>query len=346
MPEAWAKAFAPTTALLGCTTNPVIWDTRREAGTIWLVSIRVSRLKKSPRVRTAITTSSSEVLPARSPRPFIVHSIWRTPPIVTAASEFATAMPRSLWQCTDHTALPEFGTFSRSFLMNSPNCSGTAYPTVSGMLMVVAPSLITDSITRQRKSGSERLAASGENSMSSRCLRAKRTDSVACSSTCAGVMRSFSSLVIEAPGLCSPSRMVVSNMINLSFMVPLQVRLRKHLRRLLAPRPGPAELGLGLCAREAQQQTRQKQAAEGKAESDGAEMHAGNITGFPGYCNGAGSPRRRFFHSQYTYPDSPYATNSRNSTIGGSVEIRKKPRTISRITANGTERLRLMSLKL
>jgi len=32
-------------------------------------------------------------------------------------------------------------------------------------------------------------------------------------------------------------------------------------RRLLAPRPGTAELGLGLCAREAQQQARKKQAA-------------------------------------------------------------------------------------
>src|SRR6266571_3931914 len=44
------------------------------------------------------------------------------------------------------------------------------------MLMVLAPSLITASRTRQRKSGSERLPSSGENSMSSRCLRAKRTD--------------------------------------------------------------------------------------------------------------------------------------------------------------------------
>ena len=32
-------------------------------------------------------------------------------------------------------------------------------------------------------------------------------------------MRSFSSLVIDAPGLCSPSRMVVSNMINFSFFM-------------------------------------------------------------------------------------------------------------------------------
>ncbi len=66
-------------------------------------------------------------------------------------------------------------------------------------------------------------------------------------------------------------------------------------RRLLAPRPGTAELGLGLCAREAQQQTRQEQAAEGEAESDGAEMHAGQY-----YCNRAASRGRRFFHSQYT----------------------------------------------
>ena len=61
------------------------------------------------RVFTAITTSSSEQLPARSPRPLIVHSTWRAPPIFTPASEFATAMPRSLWQCTDQTALSEFG---------------------------------------------------------------------------------------------------------------------------------------------------------------------------------------------------------------------------------------------
>src|SRR5882672_10907166 len=159
-------------------------------------------------------------------------------------------------------------------------------------------------------------------------------------------MRSFSSLVIEAPGLCSPSRMVVSNMINLSFMVPLQGEIAKASAAPACAATGTAELDLGLCAREAQQQTRQEQAAEGEAESDGAEMHAGNITGFPGYCNGAGPPRRRFFHTQYTYPDSPYATNSRNSTIGGSEITRINPRTISRITANGTDRRKLMPLKL
>src|SRR5712691_9280161 len=94
-------------------------------------------------------------------------------------------------------------------------------------------------------------------------------------------MRSFSSLVIEAPGLCSPSRMVVSNMINLSFMVPLQGEIAKaSAAPACAATGGTAELGLGLCAREAQQQTRQEQAAEGEAESNGAEMHAGKYSGF------------------------------------------------------------------
>ena len=30
MPDSWAKAFAPTIALLGCTTMPVRLDTKRE----------------------------------------------------------------------------------------------------------------------------------------------------------------------------------------------------------------------------------------------------------------------------------------------------------------------------
>ena len=51
------------------------------------------------RVRSAITTSSSEALPARSPRPLIVTSTWRAP-AWTAASVLAVASPRSLWQWT------------------------------------------------------------------------------------------------------------------------------------------------------------------------------------------------------------------------------------------------------
>ena len=126
MPEAWAKALAPTTALFGWTTKPVVWATRREAGTICEASMPTSRPKKSRRVRTAITTSSREQLPARSPRPLIVHSTWRAPPSVTPASELATAMPRSLWQCTDQMALSAFGMRSRSVRMNWPYNSGMA----------------------------------------------------------------------------------------------------------------------------------------------------------------------------------------------------------------------------
>jgi len=62
------------------------------------------------------------------------------------------------------------------------------------MLMVVAPSLITASSTRQRKSRSERLPSSGENSTSGQAFLAKRTASLAASSTCSGVMRSFFSM--------------------------------------------------------------------------------------------------------------------------------------------------------
>ena len=49
----------------------------------------------SLRTFSAITTSSSAVLPARSPSPFIVHSICLAPPS-TAAREFAVAIPKSL----------------------------------------------------------------------------------------------------------------------------------------------------------------------------------------------------------------------------------------------------------
>jgi hypothetical protein len=59
----------------------------------------------------AITTSSSAALPARSPMPLMVHSTCRHPAF-NPASEFATAMPRSLWQCTEKIAFSEPGTFS------------------------------------------------------------------------------------------------------------------------------------------------------------------------------------------------------------------------------------------
>src|SRR5215831_12197308 len=111
--------------------------------------------------------------------------------------------------------------------------------------------------------------------------------------------------------------------------------------------PGTAELGLEYLAREAQQQSGEKQAAEVKLQRCAEGMHARNIAGFPGYRNCEGRlARLAFLQAQCTYPEKPYATNSRNSTTGGSVEISTNARTISRTTTKGTARRRLMSLKL
>ncbi len=123
MPDSCENALAPTIALFGCTGNPVIDDTSFDAGTICVVSTRVVHGNTSRRVFTVITISSSAAFPARSPSPFTVHSTWRAP-FITAASEFATASPRSLWQWTDHTALSAFGMRSRRLRISSPNCHG------------------------------------------------------------------------------------------------------------------------------------------------------------------------------------------------------------------------------
>src|SRR3989475_1385659 len=85
MPASCANALRPTTALLGGGKTPV----RCESS--WLVRkiSRVLTLVRNEtdwgRTRPAITISSSEALPARSPMPFTVHSTWVTP-AATAAS--------------------------------------------------------------------------------------------------------------------------------------------------------------------------------------------------------------------------------------------------------------------
>ena len=85
----------------------------------------VSALKKSLRVFMAMTISSSEALPARSPMPLMVHSTCRAP-ARTAARQLATARPRSLWQWTLMTALAMFGTRSRMCSISRPNSYGMA----------------------------------------------------------------------------------------------------------------------------------------------------------------------------------------------------------------------------
>ncbi len=115
MPDSWAKALRPTIALLYCTGNEVAADTSFEVRVSMVASMPVQNGSTSFRTFIAITTSSSEALPARSPMPLTVHSICRAP-ARTAASEFATAMPRSSWQWAENRALSELGTRSRTIL--------------------------------------------------------------------------------------------------------------------------------------------------------------------------------------------------------------------------------------
>ena len=80
---------------------------------ILVVSMPVRYGRMSLRTLIAITTSSSAVLPARSPRPLIVHSICRAP-ASTAARALAVAMPRSLWQWVAKITVSAPGTRSSS----------------------------------------------------------------------------------------------------------------------------------------------------------------------------------------------------------------------------------------
>ncbi len=63
--------------------------------------------------------------------------------------------------------------------MAAAYCSGTAKPTVSVMLIVVAPASIAFSTTSERKSSSVRAASSGENSTSWQNVFARCTPATA-----------------------------------------------------------------------------------------------------------------------------------------------------------------------
>ena len=71
-----------------------------------------------------MTISSKEALPALSPRPLIVHSTCLAPSLI-AAREFATANPKSLWQCTLIVTLSINSIFDFRFLIISLNSDGT-----------------------------------------------------------------------------------------------------------------------------------------------------------------------------------------------------------------------------
>src|SRR5688500_3290325 len=93
------------------------------------------------------------------------------------------------------------------------------------MLMVLAPSLITASSTRHRKSRSEREPSSGEDCTSGQALFASRTESFACSSTCSGLMRSFFSMC---------SALVAMNVCTRQDLAPFSASMPRWMSRSLA----------------------------------------------------------------------------------------------------------------
>ena len=123
IPDSWANAEDPTTALFGCTEYPVVIETRREVRMISFAFKPWRTPSAWLRVRTIIAISSSEQLPARSPMPFTATSTCRAP-FTMPASELATASPRSLWQWVETTTWP--GTASRTIRTSSPNSWGMA----------------------------------------------------------------------------------------------------------------------------------------------------------------------------------------------------------------------------
>ena len=109
--------------MFGWTPYPVVMLTRRDVRTISLRFSPCETPSASRRVRTIIATSSREQLPARSPIPFTATSTCLAP-FTIPASEFATASPRSLWQCVEITMWS--GTASRTVRTSSPNSCGIA----------------------------------------------------------------------------------------------------------------------------------------------------------------------------------------------------------------------------
>ena len=92
----------PTIALFGWTGYPVSRETRRLVRAISCVLICESSPTLERLVRSSMTISSSDALPARSPMPLTAHSTCLAP-AVRPAKEFATASPRSSWQWTETT---------------------------------------------------------------------------------------------------------------------------------------------------------------------------------------------------------------------------------------------------
>ena len=98
--------------------------TSREVRAISRVLTSVCTPSEDWWVRRAITTSSMEQLPARSPMPLTATSTWRAP-ACTAEMEEATETPRSSWQWTLQMARSAPGVSAISHSTSSAKASGS-----------------------------------------------------------------------------------------------------------------------------------------------------------------------------------------------------------------------------
>ncbi len=80
----------------------------------------------------AMTTSSREAFPARSPIPLMVHSICRAPAIAPARL-LAVERPRSFWQCVEKMTLSAPGVFATRSAIRPPNSCGRFQPACAGI---------------------------------------------------------------------------------------------------------------------------------------------------------------------------------------------------------------------
>jgi hypothetical protein len=98
MPASWAKAFSPTIALLRCTVRPVSVLTMRLAGRSW--SRRCAcRSCNGRRARAQRHDDLFQRRVAGALADAVDRALDLPRAASTAASELATAMPRSSWQC-------------------------------------------------------------------------------------------------------------------------------------------------------------------------------------------------------------------------------------------------------
>src|ERR671918_83153 len=143
-------------ALFGWTTTPIVFETNLEISyskfTLILCFFEYRHCR-------AITNSSNEAFPALSPSPLMVTCAQEAPEFI-AAIEFATASPKSLWQCT----LIGVFIFDLSSCTNDEIYSGVEYPTVSGISILSAPESVTALKTSIRNFLSDLVASSAENS--------------------------------------------------------------------------------------------------------------------------------------------------------------------------------------